>query len=92
MSEETKVEKASKGKQTLTGLVVSDKMQKTIVVEITTRKLHPLYKKYVTKSKKIKAHDENNEAHTGDMVNVVEARPISRDKRWRLLSIVERAK
>ena len=92
MSEETKVEKASKGKQTLTGLVVSDKMEKTIVVEITTRKLHPLYKKYVTKSKKIKAHDENNEAHIGDTVSVAEARPVSRDKHWRLVSVLERAK
>ena len=92
MSEEKKVEITTKGKQTLTGLVVSDKMEKTIVVEITTRKLHPLYKKYVTRSKKIKAHDENNEAHTGDTVSVVESRPMSRDKHWRLLNIVERAK
>jgi small subunit ribosomal protein S17 len=92
MSEESKVENANKGKQMLTGLVKSDKMDKTIVVEITTRKLHPLYKKYVTKSKKIKAHDENNEAHIGDTVSVVEAKPISRDKHWRLVTIVERAK
>lgn len=92
MSEETKVENQNKGKQTLQGLVVSDKMDKTIVVEITTRKLHPLYKKYVTRSKKIKAHDENNEAHVGDTVRVIESRPISRDKRWRLETIVERAK
>ena len=92
MSEETKVENASKGKQSLTGIVKSDKMDKTIVVEITTRKLHPLYKKYVTKSKKIKAHDEKNEAHTGDTVTVVEARPVSRDKHWRLTTIVELAK
>lgn len=81
-----------KGKQTLTGVVVSDKMEKTIVVEITTRKLHPLYKKYVTRSKRYKAHDEKNEAHTGDTVTVVESRPMSRDKRWRLAAIVERAK
>ena len=92
MSEETKVENQGKGKQSLQGLVVSDKMEKTIVVEITTRKLHPLYKKYVTRSKKIKAHDENNEAHVGDTVRVVEARPVSRDKHWRLETIVERAK
>ena len=92
MSEETKVENQSKGKQRLQGLVVSDKMDKTIVVEITTRKLHPLYKKYVTNSKKIKAHDENNEAHEGDTVRVIESRPTSRDKRWRLETIVERAK
>ena len=80
------------GKQTLQGVVVSDKMEKTIVVEITMRKLHPLYKKYVTKSKRIKAHDEGNEAHTGDTVRVVETRPLSRDKRWRLAEIVEKAK
>lgn len=96
MSEETNVENAAqkqkKGKQAMIGIVVSDKMDKTIVVEITERKLHPLYKKYVTKSKRIKAHDENNEAHTGDTVGVVETRPLSRDKRWRLAEIVERAK
>ena len=92
MSEETKVEKQGKVKQSLQGLVVSDKMDKTIVVEITTRKLHPLYKKYVTRSKKIKAHDEQNEAHVGDTVRVIESRPISRDKHWRLETIVERAK
>ncbi|MBN1241343.1 MAG: 30S ribosomal protein S17 [Spirochaetales bacterium] len=67
-------------------------MDKTIVVEITTRKLHPLYKKYVKSSKRIKAHDEANEAKTGDTVRVVETRPLSRDKRWRLAEIVERAK
>lgn len=86
------VENAKRGKQTLQGIVVSDKMEKTIVVEITLRKLHPLYKKYVTSSKRIKAHDEKNDAHTGDTVTVVESRPLSRDKRWRLAEIVERAK
>jgi small subunit ribosomal protein S17 len=85
-------ENAKKGKQTLQGVVVSDKMDKTIVVEITMRKLHPLYKKYLTKSKRIKAHDEGNEAHEGDTVRVVECRPLSRDKRWRLAGIVEKAK
>ncbi|MCX7023488.1 MAG: 30S ribosomal protein S17 [Spirochaetes bacterium] len=83
---------ANTGKQTLQGIVVSDKMDKTVVVEITTRKLHPLYKKYVKSSKRIKAHDETNEAHVGDTVRVVESRPLSRDKRWRLAEIVERAK
>ncbi len=87
---DTNVQKSNKA--TLTGIVVSDKMEKTIVVEITMRKLHPLYKKYVTRSKKIKAHDENNEAHVGDTVRVVEARPISKDKCWRLAEILERAK
>ena len=82
----------SKNKQTLQGVVKSDKMDKTIVVEITMRKLHPLYKKYVTRSKRIKAHDEKNEAHEGDTVRVVECRPLSRDKRWRLVEVVEKAK
>ena len=85
-------EKARKTKRVLTGKVVSDKMQKTIVVEITSRKLHRLYKKYLTVSKRLKAHDENNEAHTGDSVRIIEARPMSKDKRWRLQEIVERAK
>jgi len=82
----------SDNKQSLQGVVKSDKMDKTIVVEITMRKLHPLYKKYVTRSKSIKAHDEKNEAHAGDTVRVVECRPLSRDKRWMLAEIVERAK
>jgi small subunit ribosomal protein S17 len=79
-------------KKIYTGLVVSDKMQKTIVVSITSRRLHKLYKKYITRSKKIKAHDEKNEAHIGDTVRVIESRPISKEKCWRLLEIVERAK
>jgi len=87
---ETAEHKANK--QTLTGIVVSDKMAKTIVVEITMRKLHPLYKKYVTRSKRIKAHDENNDAHVGDTVRVIEARPVSKDKCWRLAEILEKAK
>ena len=82
----------SKNKQTFQGVVKSDKMDKTIVIEITMRKLHPLYKKYVTRSKSIKAHDEKNEAHTGDTVRVIECRPLSRDKRWRLVEVVEKAK
>ncbi len=85
-------EKIRRDKQVLQGVVVSDKMQKTIVVEIVMRKLHPLYKKYLTRSKKVKAHDETNDAKIGDTVRVVETRPLSRDKRWRLVEIVERAK
>ena len=85
-------ENTRKEKQVLQGVVVSDKMEKTIVVEIMTRKLHPLYKKYLTRSKKVKAHDEKNEAKAGDTVRVVECRPLSRDKRWRLAEILERAK
>ncbi|MCF7940944.1 MAG: 30S ribosomal protein S17 [Spirochaetia bacterium] len=79
-------------KKTYTGQVVSDKMDKTIVVAITTRRLHPLYKKYVKKTKKLKAHDESNDAKAGDTVRVVECRPLSKDKCWRLTQIVERAK
>jgi small subunit ribosomal protein S17 len=75
-----------------TGTVTSDKMDKTIVVAITTRMLHPLYKKYVKSTKKVKAHDEKNDAKVGDTVRVVESRPLSRDKRWRLVEILERAK
>jgi len=76
----------------LQGRVVSNKMQKTIVVEIHQRKLHSLYKKYLTRTKKIKAHDEKNQCGIGDTVRVVETRPLSREKRWRLLEIVEKAK
>lgn len=79
-------------RKTLTGSVVSDKMEKTIVIKITRRKLHPLYKKYITKSKKIKAHDERNDCSIGDIVRVIESRPLSKDKSWRLLEIVEKAK
>lgn len=88
----TEPTKERKTKKTFTGQVVSDKMDKTIVVAISERKLHRLYKKYVAETKKVKAHDENNDAHMGDTVRVVEARPISKEKRWRLLEIVERAK
>lgn len=79
-------------KKTYTGQVVSDKMDKTIVVKITTKKLQRLYKKYVSHSKKIKAHDENNEAHIGDTVRVIESRPYSKEKCWKITEIIERAK
>jgi len=84
--------KTRKEKPVLQGIVVSDKMDKTIVVEVMMRKLHPLYKKYLTRSKKVKAHDETNDAKMGDTVRVVECRPLSRDKRYRLAEIVERAR
>lgn len=85
--------KAKKGiKRVLTGRVVSNKMQKTIVVAIERRKLHPLYKKYLTRTKKIKAHDEGNQAGIGDLVRVIESRPISKEKCWRLAEILEKAK
>ncbi len=74
------------------GRVASDKMDKTIVVMTETRVPHPTYKKIVRKSVRFKAHDEQNEAKTGDLVRIMECRPLSRDKRWRLLEIVERAK
>lgn len=79
-------------KKMYTGQVVSDKMDKTIVVTVTSRKLHKLYKKYVISTKKIKVHDEKNDAKIGDTVRVIESRPLSKEKCWRLLEIVERAK
>jgi len=74
------------------GRVESDKMNKTIVVVTETRVPHPVYKKIVRKSVRFKAHDEQNEANVGDTVRIMECRPLSRDKRWRLLEIVEKAK
>jgi small subunit ribosomal protein S17 len=79
-------------KRIFTGKVVSNKMDKTIVVLIENRKLHRLYKKYVTMSKKIKAHDPKNECGIDDTVRVIECRPMSKEKRWHLLEIVEKAK
>ncbi len=79
-------------KRSFVGLVSSDKMDKTIVVTIATKKMDRLYKKYVTRSKKYMAHDENNEAHVGDTVRIVECRPLSKKKCWRLAEIVEKAK
>ena len=67
-------------------------MDKTITVLVTTRQLHPLYKKYIGRSKKYKAHDESNDARVGDTVSIIESRPMSKDKRWRLKEVVERAK
>ncbi|VDB01099.1 SSU ribosomal protein S17p (S11e) [Olavius algarvensis spirochete endosymbiont] len=82
------VKKANK--RTLTGVVVSDKMDKTVTVSVSTRQLHRLYKKYITRSRKYKAHDEKNDAHEGDTVRIVESRPISKKKHWRLDKVVER--
>jgi len=92
MNVDAKIQKMTEGKLVLQGVVVSNKNDKTIVVEIVNRKLHPLYKKFVNKTKRVKAHDEHNEAQVGDIVSVVESRPISREKRWKLVQIVERAK
>ena len=80
------------GRKEFIGIVKSDKMTKTIVVAIETLKLHPLYKKYVKRIKKVKAHDEKNDAKIGDRVRVIESRPLSREKRWKLAEILERAK
>ncbi len=74
------------------GRVVSDKMDKTIVVAVETKVRHPLYGKTVNRTTKFKAHDENNEARLGDRVLIMETRPLSKDKRWRLVEIVEKAK
>ncbi|MCH3907946.1 MAG: 30S ribosomal protein S17 [Sphaerochaeta sp.] len=79
-------------RKTMTGQVVSDKMDKTITVAITKKTLNPLYKKYVSTTKKVKAHDENNEAKIGDTVRVEECRHLSKDTCWRLVQIVERAR
>ncbi len=79
-------------RKTRVGLVVSDKMDKTIVVAIADRVAHPLYKKIVKRTCKLKAHDELNQAHVGDRVSVMETRPLSKDKRWRLVEIIEKAK
>ncbi len=79
-------------RKTRTGKVTSDKMDKTIVVAIEEHVKHPLYKKVVKNTYKLKAHDENNECRVGDTVKVMETRPLSKDKRWRLVEIVERAK
>lgn len=79
-------------RKTRVGKVVSDKMDKTVVVAIEDRVAHPLYKKIVGRTYKLKAHDENNECGTGDTVEVMETRPLSKDKRWRLVRIIEKAK
>ena len=79
-------------RKTRVGLVTSDKMDKTIVVSIVDNVQHPLYGKIVKRTYKLKAHDENNECHIGDRVKVMETRPLSKDKRWRLVEIIEKAK
>ena len=79
-------------RKTRTGKVVSNKMQKTIVVAVEDHVRHPLYGKIVKRTYKLKAHDENNDCNIGDSVKVMETRPLSKDKRWRLVEIIERAK
>jgi len=82
---------AQRQRRVVTGIVVSDKMEKTIVVQVQRRFKHPRYRKYVSERIRYKAHDENNEAKTGDTVRIVSCRPLSRDKRWMLQSVVEKA-
>ncbi|MCI6926831.1 MULTISPECIES: 30S ribosomal protein S17 [Butyricicoccus] len=79
-------------RKTRVGKVVSDKMDKTIVVAIADSVQHPLYKKIIKRTYKLKAHDENNECRVGDTVRVMETRPLSKDKRWRLVEVIEKAK
>ncbi|MBE5896221.1 MAG: 30S ribosomal protein S17 [Lachnospiraceae bacterium] len=79
-------------RKTRVGVVVSDKMDKTIVVAVKDNVKHPLYNKIVKRTYKLKAHDEANDAHIGDTVKVMETRPLSKDKRWRLVEVMERAK
>jgi small subunit ribosomal protein S17 len=93
MAETVKTDAAARSaRKVRQGLVVSDKMDKTIVVAIERRVPHPVYGKMVTKTKRLKAHDESNSAKVGDTVRIVETRPLSKDKRWRLLEIIERAR
>jgi small subunit ribosomal protein S17 len=85
-------ENRASGRKTRIGKVISDKMDKTIIVAVETRSAHPLYKKIVKRTYKLKAHDENNECGVGDRVRVMETRPLSKDKRWRLAEIIDKAK
>ncbi len=79
-------------RKTRVGKVVSDKMDKTVVVTVADRVAHPVYKKIIKRTYRLKAHDENNECGVGDVVKVMETRPLSKDKRWRVVEIVEKAK
>ena len=85
-------EKRTSSRKVRVGKVVSDKMDKTVVVAISDRVAHPLYKKIVGRTYKLKAHDENNTCGVGDTVKVMETRPLSKDKRWRVVELVEKAK
>ena len=92
MTEATEKDTARNARKTRVGLVVSDKMEKTVVVSIERRVQHPVYGKMIRRTKKLKAHDETNDAKTGDTVRIMETRPMSKDKRWRVVEIVERAR
>ena len=93
MAETVNTTQTSRGaRKQRVGIVVSDKMQKTVVVAIERRYPHPLYGKMVTRTKRLKVHDEENTAKVGDRVRIMETRPLSKDKRWRVVEIVERAR
>ncbi len=92
MAEETQTEAPRTRRKIRTGIVSSDKMQKTVVVTIANLVRHPVYGRIQKQNKKFKAHDETNDAHTGDTVEIMETRPLSKDKCWRVTRIVERAK
>ena len=92
MADLARVSTARPARKVRTGLVVSDKMQKTVVVAIERRVQHPVYGKMITRTTHLKAHDEENAAKAGDTVRVMETRPLSKDKRWRVVEIVTRAK
>jgi small subunit ribosomal protein S17 len=91
-AEQTDGEKARAARKVRTGVVVSDAMDKTVVVRISTAFRHPMYGKIVRRSSRFKAHDEAGEAHVGDRVRIMETRPLSKTKRWRVLEVLERAK
>jgi small subunit ribosomal protein S17 len=88
---ETKTEAPRRNRKSIIGVVSSDKMQKTVVVTVTHRVRHPMYKKYISRLVKYKAHDEKSEAKVGDRVLLVESRPLSREKRWRVQKVIEKA-
>ncbi len=92
MSESITMTEKTTNKKLRYGIVVSDKMDKTVVVVVETLKKHPRYKKYIKRTKKYKVHDEKNECRVGDTISFVETRPISKDKCWKLVEIIERAK
>jgi len=92
MAENTEQALSRASRKTRIGLVVSDKMEKTVVVSIERRVQHPVYGKMVRRTKRLKAHDEQNDAKTGDTVRIMETRPMSKDKRWRVVEIIERAR
>ena len=92
MAEMTETPDARAARKTRVGTVVSDKMEKTVVVAIERRVAHPQYGKMGTHTKRVKAHDEENSAKTGDTVRIMETRPLSKDKRWRVVEIVNRAR